>query len=57
MSLLSYLRSIQPLKVTDLPKPNYSTITDEYKGKDYTIPKIFISKFVEYHQLKLERPK
>jgi hypothetical protein len=57
MSLLSYSRSIQPLKVSDLPKPNYSTITDEYKGKDYTIPKIFISKFVEHHQLKLERPK
>jgi len=39
LSLLSYNRAIKPQKVTDLPEPNYSTITDKYKGKDYTIPK------------------
>jgi hypothetical protein len=39
LSLLSYVRSIKPAKASDLPKPNYSTITDNYKGKDYTIPK------------------
>jgi len=57
LSLLSYNRTILPEKITDLPDPNYSTITDNYKGKDYTIPKYFIEQFVEQYGLKLPLPK
>jgi hypothetical protein len=57
LSLLSYSRSIKPQKKTDLPEPDYSTITDKSSGDGYTIPKKFIQQFVEYHRLKLARPK
>jgi hypothetical protein len=38
LSLLSYNRAIKPKSNKDLPKPDYTTITNPYKGKEYTIP-------------------
>lgn len=58
LSLLSYNRAIVPtcnesLKIT----PDFSTITDEYKGKDYTIPVWFIIGFIEKFKLKSDVPR
>jgi len=36
-TLLTYTRALKPLK-KEVPKVNYDSITDLYKGKDYTIP-------------------
>lgn len=39
LTLLSYTKSIIPTKDESLKiKPSFSTITDKYKGKEYTIP-------------------
>ncbi|AZT88621.1 RNA-dependent RNA polymerase [Colletotrichum falcatum mitovirus 1] len=56
LTLLSYTRAIKPKSIKDLPEPNYSTITDPYKGKEYTIPKAFIKKWVEDNYLKSNNP-
>jgi hypothetical protein len=47
LTILSYTRSIIPTKKEELGiKPDYSSITDPYKGKRYTIPAFFIKDFV-----------
>nr|QIR30233.1 RNA-dependent RNA polymerase [Plasmopara viticola lesion associated mitovirus 10] len=56
LSLLSYNRAIKPKSNKDLPKPDYTTITNPYKGKEYTIPHWFIKDFVKKYKLKLPRP-
>lgn len=53
LTLMSYTRSIRPNKAESIKiKPKFDTITDEYTGKDYTIPRWFIKKFVKDFQLK-----
>lgn len=43
MTLLSYTRAITPTKEEEKKiKPSFNTITDRYKGKDYSIPMYFI---------------
>jgi hypothetical protein len=56
LSLLTISRSIIP-KAKELPKADYSTITDPYKGKDYTIPKTFIEDWVWERNLHSRLPK
>nr|UFP63223.1 RNA-dependent RNA polymerase [Melanconiella theae mitovirus 1] len=40
----------------DSVQPDYSTITDPYKGKEWTIPTPFIRDFVKFYNLKLDHP-
>jgi hypothetical protein len=56
-TLLSYTRSIIPTnKELSKVQPNLNSITDEYKGKDYTIPSSFIRDFVYKFKLKSQLP-
>lgn len=55
LSLLTISRTIVP-KRTELPDPDYTTITNPYKGKDYTVPQWFIDRFVDEHRMKLAKP-
>nr|UPW42073.1 MAG: putative RNA dependent RNA polymerase [Beijing sediment mito-like virus 7] len=57
LTLLTYTRSIIPNKEENkLIKPDYSTITNPYKGKDWTIPASFIKDWVERNNLHLDKP-
>jgi len=55
-SLLTYTRALKPLK-KEIQKPNYNTISDPYKGKNYTIPTWYIDRFVSNYNLKSAIPK
>jgi len=55
LSLLSYTRALKASK-KDEPKPNYQSITDPYKGKEYTIPNWYIDKFILDFKLKSKLP-
>lgn len=52
LTLLTYSRAIKPLKgeAKDV-KPDYSTITAPYKGKEWTIPSSFIKEWVLLNKL------
>jgi len=55
LTILVYPRSIKPLKSENKYLiPKFDSITDPYKGKDYTIPADFIIKFVKVFKLKCE---
>jgi hypothetical protein len=57
LTLLSYTRSLVPNKnETKARKVSTSTITDPYKGKEYTIPKSFIESFIAKFDLSLSKP-
>lgn len=58
LTLLTYSRSIRP-KAKEVAKvePDYSSITDPYKGKQWTIPATFIKKWVLENNLSLNLPK
>jgi hypothetical protein len=57
LTILSYSRSVIPTKSEEKSLINdYSSITNEYKGKVYTIPKWFIEDFVDKFNLKLDKP-
>jgi len=52
LSLTNYTRSIIPTKrELDMVEPDFSTITNPYKGKKYTIPLKFIKDFVKKYRL------
>jgi len=57
LTFLTYTRSIKPTK-KELKglTPDYSSITDPYKGKNWTIPAYFIKDFVNNYNLHLDRP-
>jgi hypothetical protein len=43
LTILTFTRSVRPTKKEALKiKPDYSTITNPYKGKNWTIPAAFI---------------
>jgi hypothetical protein len=57
LTLLTYTRSIIPTaKEYKKVKPDYSTITNPYKGKDWVIPASFIKDFVRNYDLHLPLP-
>lgn len=57
MSLLYLSRAYIPTKIEESSiEPDFSSITDPYKGKKYTIPLSFIKKFVEDHKISLDIP-
>jgi len=48
MTLLYFTRSIKPTKLEESKiKPDFSSITNKYKGKDYSIPMYFINDWVK----------
>jgi hypothetical protein len=52
LSLLTYTRSIKPTKKESLlVKADFSSISNPYKGKKYTIPLPFIKEFVKNYRL------
>jgi hypothetical protein len=56
LTLLTYTRSIQATRLESLKiKPDYSTITAPYKGRNYTIPTSFIKEFVKVYNLSLPK--
>nr|WLK77421.1 RNA-dependent RNA polymerase [Suillus luteus mitovirus 4] len=57
LTILGYQRSIIPNKKEESKVvPDYSSITDPYKGKEWTIPKFFIKDFVTKNNLSLNQP-
>jgi len=58
MTLLSYTRAITPTKEEEKKiKPSFNTITDMYKGKDYSIPMYFIKDWMTKNSLVKGLPK
>jgi hypothetical protein len=55
LSLLSFTRGLKPLN-KEIPKVDYSSITNPYKGKEYTIPNFYIEKFIKDFNLKCNLP-
>jgi len=57
MTLMTYSRSLVPTKAEiNARVVKLNTITDPYKGKEYTIPKEFILKFLEQYKLYSSKP-
>jgi hypothetical protein len=57
LTILGYTRSIMPTRKESLTiKANFSSITDPYKGKEYTIPASFIKDFVKNFNLLSDNP-
>jgi len=55
--LLTYTRSLTPTKAEITARVvKLNTITDPYKGKEYTIPKDFILKFLDKYKLYSSKP-
>jgi len=58
LTLLYFTRSIVPTKLEESRiKPDFSSITNEYKGKDYSIPMYFINDWVKINNLGKTLPK
>jgi len=57
LTLLTFTRSVKPNKREQSKiTPDYSTITNVYKGKEWTIPANFIKFWISRHNLKLSKP-
>jgi hypothetical protein len=57
LTLLNFTRSIIPTHSEELKiKPSFDSITDKYKGKDYSIPLYFINNFIKENKLSLPKP-
>jgi hypothetical protein len=57
LSLLTYSRALVPLKNESSARVvKLNTITDPYKGKEYTIPHNFIKEFVYKFNLNSTKP-
>jgi hypothetical protein len=58
LTLLYFIRSIKPTsKEYSKVVPKFNSITDNYKGKNYSIPMYFISDWIKENKLNKEVPK
>jgi hypothetical protein len=56
-TLLSFTRAVKPTgKELEKVKPDFSSITGKYTGKQYTIPAWFIKDWIKRNQLSLDKP-